>query len=83
MMTPDVVSVTVAAAFKLRVTFASGERRLFDLNPYLQYPAFESLRSEGFFSLARVEHGTVAWPNGTDISPDTLYCEGTPLDSLP
>ena len=46
--------------------------------PYLQYPAFQPLKSTALFAQARVAHGTVVWPDNIDISPDTLYLAGKP-----
>ena len=55
----EVNSVEVAPDFELVLTFASGERRRFDMRPYLHYPVFRRLENPGFFSLARVDYG--AW----------------------
>lgn len=74
-MNPRVISVEVHLGFRLVMTFTNGEVRQFDASPYLTYPAFERLREESYFALARQDHGTVAWPDGTDFSPDTLYLE--------
>jgi hypothetical protein len=51
-----------------------------DLSPYVASgPIFESVRNDpAFFRAARVEGGTVAWPNGADIDPDVLYYDGLP-----
>ncbi len=60
-------------------TFNSGERRRFDMRPYLRYPVFRRLENPGYFALARVDYGTVTWPGDIDIAPETLYERSVPL----
>ena len=74
-MNPRVKDVVVLDNYRLRLTFANGERRIFDVNPYLEYPAFRRLGNKGYFTLAHAEHGTVIWPDDCDFCPDTLYME--------
>jgi hypothetical protein len=75
-MTPDVVAVRALPNYQIEVRFADGEVRLFDMLPYLGYPAFSDLRTESLFMRAKILHGTVAWTEEIDISPDTLYLKG-------
>ena len=77
-MLPRVVAVQALPNFRLGLTFGNGERRQFDMTPYLHYPVFTPLRNPGYFGLARVEYGTVTWPGEIDIAPETLYLDAVP-----
>ena len=69
----EVNSVETVSDFGLILTFNNDEQRHFDMRPYLHYPVFRRLQNPGFFSLARVDYGTVTWPGDIDIAPETLY----------
>ena len=71
--------VQAVSNFGLVLTFNKGERWRFDMRPYLHYPVFRRLENPGYFSLARVDYGTVTWPGDIDIAPETLYNHSTPL----
>lgn len=51
-MTPDVVSVDPLPDYRLEADFANGEKRLFDMRPYLAYPAFAPLAEGALFMKA-------------------------------
>ena len=69
----EVCAVEACAGYILNLTFNTGERRQFDMRPFLHYPVFRRLENPGFFALARVDYGTVTWPGDIDIAPETLY----------
>ena len=77
-MNPRVIAVTPLEGHALLVQFNNVEQRRLDVSPYLVYPVFERLRELGFFALTQTDHGTVTWPGGIDLAPDSVY-----LDSLP
>jgi hypothetical protein len=78
-MNPRVVSVSTLEGHTLRLHFGNGEQRLMDVRPYLAYPVFERLREPSFFTLVRADHGTVSWPGGIDLDPDSVYLESIPI----
>lgn len=51
-MTPNVIQVTPLPNYQLDVLFENGERRLFDMNPYLVYPAFSLLMKDVIYECA-------------------------------
>jgi hypothetical protein len=67
------------ADHRLLLQFNNGEQRRMDVRPYLAYPVFERLREPEFFALAQADHGTVSWPAGIDLDPDSVYLESVPV----
>ena len=54
--------------------FKDGTEGEVDLQPELCGPVFEPLKDIEYFRDFRVaEYGTIVWPNGADIAPETLY----------
>jgi hypothetical protein len=65
--------------FRLELTLTDGSVVERDVTVWLQGPVFEPLRADpDLFRQARVEGGTVAWPNGADLCPDVLIWGGAP-----
>jgi Protein of unknown function (DUF2442) len=78
-MNPRVTAVTPGEGQTLLLQFSNGERRRMDVSPYLAYPVFERLREPGFFALVQSDRGTVSWPGGIDLDPDSVYLESVLL----
>lgn len=78
-MSPDATEVKYLRDYKLLVTFATGETKLFDLQPYLNYPVYRPLENEAFCQKVSIQYGTVTWNDEIDIDPDRLYLESVPL----
>ena len=77
----DVTGVRVLARYVVELTFADGSVRVIDLEPLLWGPMFEPLVADyDLFRRVEVDRdaGTIAWPDGADISPRTLYAESKP-----
>ena len=75
-MNPRVTRVEAQDDFTLNVIFQTGERRRFDVTPYLGRGVFATLRNRSRFRAVRVVAGSVEWPGEIDLSYDTLYMEG-------
>ncbi len=72
----DVTEIEYKSDYCYRVTFDDNTSAIVDFSPYLGGgPVFAPLRNMDFFKQARIEGGTIAWPNGADIAPETLYEE--------
>ena len=80
-MNPYVKYVRPLDDYQLEVIFENGERRMFDVKPYLQRGVFVRLQNRALFQSARVVAGSVEWPGELDLSYDTLYLESRPITS--
>jgi len=65
--------------FTLIITFETGERKRFDMKPFLDIGVFKTLKDEKLFRSARVSFNTVAWDGDIDFDPEALYKGGLPL----
>lgn len=69
----DVVKVEARANYELFLVFENGEKRIFDMTPYMNKLPFSRLKGSALFRLAKIDYGTVVWPGNIDIAPETLY----------
>lgn len=84
-MNPYVIAVTTLPEFRLEVIFTSGDRRIFDVKPYLGRGVFRQLQDPVVFRTAHVVAGSVEWTGENPLSSpafsfDTLYVDGVPSD---
>jgi hypothetical protein len=70
---PRVIRAEYEKEYRIRLTFDDGVTGSVDFRPWLVGPVFEPLLDASYFCNFRLDGGTVAWPNGADIAPETLY----------
>jgi len=73
MMMPSVVSAEYEGGHRIRLSFSEGTVKTVDFRKWLDGPVFEPLKDPSYFRRFFLEAGTVVWPNGADIAPETLY----------
>lgn len=79
-MLPRIDSVEAEAESRtILATFATGERRRYNVKPLLDRGVFRRLDEEdAFIAVAVDEMGGVVWESGPDLSRDTVYLGGDP-----
>lgn len=83
MLQPKLISVKVQHPLMLHLVFETGERKLFDVAPYVEGSWFGQLSDETYFSAVRLlpNGDGIEWPNGQDIAPHELYESGMLMES--
>jgi hypothetical protein len=79
-MSPRVRAVRALDDYELVINFDNGEVRRFDVKPYLGRGVFVRLRDADAFRNVRSVAGSIEWENGLDLSYDTVYIEGQPME---
>lgn len=59
--------------YTLLLTFADGEKKVYNARPLLEKNIYYKLKNLAFFLCAKVEYGTVVWDDDIDIAPEHLY----------
>jgi Protein of unknown function (DUF2442) len=74
-LTPDITEARVVRHGVLALTFADGLQGEVDVLGRMRGPVFDEARTPDGFAEVEVdaETGTVRWPGGADLAPDTLY----------
>jgi hypothetical protein len=70
---PAVVRAEHRGEFTIRLAFNDGVVGTVDFSDWLNGPVFEPLKDPEYFARFFIEGGTIAWPNGADIAPETLH----------
>ena len=78
-MNPYVKSVEPRDHYRLLLTFENGEKRIFDVKPYLDMNVFAPLRNIALFKTVRAVSGSIEWRGEIDLSYDTLYLQSIPV----
>lgn len=83
---PLLVEATPLEDYKVHVRFENGLTADVDLSYLLDYGGvFQPLRDLAYFRGLRsdCEAGTIIWPNGADIAPETLYARAEQAAAAP
>ncbi len=74
-MNPRVKDVKPQDDYKILLTFENGELKIFDMKPYINKGFFKQLQDKNYFNTVKPFMDSIAWKNGQDLCPDTLYLE--------
>ena len=56
----------------LQVIFSDGRAGEFDVKPFMKSDFFSALRNQDYFQRVGLFFSGVGWPDGQDLSPDTI-----------
>lgn len=75
MLQPKLEKVEPMEQFCLRLTYETGEVKVFDVKPYICGSWFGELKDRGYFQSVKLLPGGIGieWQNGQDIAPHELY----------
>jgi hypothetical protein len=76
---PEPTAVKPLPPDELLLVYADGSVRRFSCAPYFGRGVFARLKDRDLFIQAHVAGGTVCWPGGLDIAPETLFVRSEPV----
>jgi hypothetical protein len=75
-----IIAVEPLPEYSLLLTFEDGQKRIFNVTPYLEKSTFKALNDIYVFQSVRVKFDSIEWNNGADLDPEMLYAESVPAD---
>jgi len=75
---PVVIDAAYIGDYKIEIEFDNGEKKIADCEQWLHGDIFQPLKDKTYFQKFFVDGWSIAWPNGADIAPETLYKESSP-----
>jgi hypothetical protein len=81
MLTPKMTSVKPLDNYKLEICFETGEKKIFDVTPYIGGNWYSALADKQYFKTVRLlpDGYDITWPDGQDLAPHELYRNSVPL----
>lgn len=70
---PTVVRAEYRGGYSIHLAFNDGLETTIDFSQWLSGPIFAPLKDPAYFQRFFLEGGSVVWPNGADVAPETLY----------
>jgi hypothetical protein len=68
-----IIEVKPQANYLLILTFKNGEKRQFDMKPYLETGIFQELKDVRLFNTVKTSFDSIEWDNEADFDPEVLY----------
>lgn len=80
MLQPRLISAEPVENSRLCLLYETGERKIFDVSPYISGRWYSALNDAAYFRAVRVLPGGtgIEWPDGQDIAPHELYENSLP-----
>ena len=66
--------------YLLILTFENGEKRQFDMKPYLDFGIFQELKDLRIFKTVKPSFDSIEWDNEADFDPEILYQKSQMID---
>ncbi len=73
MLCPRPITVKPLENYRLFLCFDNGEKKIFDVTPYLSGDWFGQLFDIAKFNTVHISNKHVEWCDGQDIAPHELY----------
>ena len=76
---PKLKHVEAKENYKLHITFDNGEKRAFDMTPYIQTKPYDVLEDYEMFKKVKITGMRIEWISRVDMDMDVLYSDSTLL----